>query len=60
MSGKGFISKEPSQKCELCGNIAECRPYGPKGEEICFECGIKDIKGTEERMGIYLFGGGRA
>jgi hypothetical protein len=25
--------------CHYCGTInAECRPYGPKGEMICFAC----------------------
>jgi len=42
MSGKGFIAVEPSRKCDLCGKIAETRPYGPKGENVCFKCGMKD------------------
>lgn len=28
--------------CELCGKTAELRPYGPRGEFICFACGMKD------------------
>ena len=28
--------------CELCGKRAELRPFGPRGESICFECGMKD------------------
>jgi hypothetical protein len=28
--------------CELCGKVDELRPYGPKGERICFDCGQKD------------------
>ncbi len=42
MSGEGFIASEKSRKCELCGKIAETRPYGPKGERVCFDCGMKD------------------
>jgi hypothetical protein len=56
MSGLGFICIEEPRKCELCGNFAECRPYGPKGEQICFECGQKNIKTTEKMMYKYLFG----
>lgn len=28
--------------CELCGDVAELRPYGPNGERVCFSCGMKD------------------
>ena len=42
MSGKGFIAAEPDARCELCGKIDELRPYGPKGERVCFDCGMKD------------------
>lgn len=57
MSSKGIVYKEKPQKCELCKKKAETRPYGPKGEEICIECAKKDVKGTEERMKKYLWGG---
>ncbi len=36
------IAAETLSKCELCGKIDELRPYGPKGENICFDCGMKD------------------
>lgn len=42
MSGPGVIEKEVRGFCELCGEHAETRPYGPKGEEVCFACGMKD------------------
>ena len=29
-------------KCELCGKFDELRPYGPNGESVCFDCGMKD------------------
>jgi hypothetical protein len=36
------IKVENPQQCDLCGVIAELRPYGPHGESVCFECGMKD------------------
>lgn len=58
MSGKGFIAPEPEARCELCGKIAELRPYGPKGERVCFECGMKDPKAAERGMNRYIYGEG--
>jgi hypothetical protein len=34
------------KKCELCGETSPLRPYGPKGEWICYECGMKNIETT--------------
>ena len=34
----GWSSVEKPQQCDLCGCIAELRPYGPKGETLCFDC----------------------
>lgn len=56
MSGRGFIAEEAPQRCELCGVIKETRPYGPNGEEVCFECGMKDEGTTKKRMQLYIFG----
>ena len=56
MSGRGFISAEPDQMCEMCGKIDECRPYGPEGEQICFECAMKDEETTQKKMAAYIFG----
>lgn len=42
MSGPGIIEGEAKSFCELCGEHAETRPYGPNGEEVCFPCGMKD------------------
>lgn len=38
------ISPRRPQGCDLCGKVAELRPYGPKGEWVCFPCGMKDEK----------------
>ncbi len=44
------IEEEPEARCEFCGKVDELRPYGPKGERICFECGMKDEKTTERQF----------
>jgi len=44
------------QYCQLCGKGAETRPYGPNGEEVCFQCGMKDEKTTKKQFGRILFG----
>lgn len=56
MSGKGFIAVEPDGPCELCGKIDELRPYGPKGERVCFGCGMKDEEAAKRAMNRYVFG----
>ena len=55
MSGRGFIAEEKPQRCEMCGVIEECRPYGPNNEEICFDCGMKDEETTKKKMTEYIF-----
>jgi len=48
--GVTIIQAEKPQQCDFCGKIAELRPYGPKGECICFECGMKDEKTTSGKF----------
>ncbi len=50
------IYAERPQQCDYCGEIKELRPYGPKGECICFQCGMKDKETTDRMMDIVLFG----
>lgn len=57
INGTIIIEEEPDFLCFLCGKIDETRPYGPNGEEICFNCGMKDPETTEKMMNIKLFGG---
>ena len=46
-----FISQpEPPRVCELCGRVAELRPYGPNGENICFACGMKDEESCKRQF----------
>ena len=47
MSKLGIIEAEPPDACDLCGKKAELRPYGPNGERVCFECGMKNEKACE-------------
>lgn len=56
MSGRGFIAEEPIAACEMCGTIDELRPYGPNGERICFECGMKDEETTRKQFAKYVLG----
>ena len=58
MSGRGFIAEEPIAACEMCGTIDELRPYGPNGEQICFECGMKDEETTRKQFAKYVLGEG--
>jgi hypothetical protein len=45
-------------KCQLCGKAAELRPYGPNGEWICYECGMKDKATTTKQMAAFMSGEG--
>jgi hypothetical protein len=56
IGGVVIIEPEPDGICELCHQVAETRPYGPNGERICYECGMKNREITEKQMGIILFG----
>lgn len=56
MSGLGYITKERKGKCSFCGKIAELRPYGPKGERICFDCGMKDEETARKRFKQHVLG----
>ncbi len=56
MSGRGYIAAEDDRRCELCGKIDECRPYGPRGEQVCFKCGMKDPEACKRGMAKYIFG----
>jgi hypothetical protein len=56
MSRRGVIEAEPPQTCELCGNVEETRPYGPNGEEVCFDCGMKDEEAVKRGFRAYVLG----
>jgi hypothetical protein len=56
VSGPGVIAPEANAACELCDKVAELRPYGPNGERVCFQCGMKDKAAAERGMRRYIYG----
>ena len=50
-----FLFEEGDRTCEMCGKTTECRPYGPGGIDICWDCGQKDPVGTAQRMAARIF-----
>jgi formylmethanofuran dehydrogenase subunit E len=55
ISNTVFIAAEDSQECELCGEFEECRPAGPNGEQVCWDCANKD-QAAMARYADRLFG----
>lgn len=52
--GGGFIiAAEKPQQCDFCGEIQELRPYGPKGEAVCFLCAMKDEKAARRQFELH-------
>ncbi len=51
-----IICETEPDKCELCGELKELRPYGPNGENVCFKCAIKDLANMDKRSDMFLFG----
>lgn len=49
-----LISRTPDYECDLCGKQAETRPHGPNGEEVCFECGMKDEEAAKRAFGARI------
>lgn len=49
-----IIEGEDDKRCELCGKEEECRPAGPKGEQVCWDCANKD-KAAMQRYSDKLF-----
>jgi hypothetical protein len=45
-----ILSESSDAKCELCGKMDELRPYGPNGENICFDCGMKNKETTKKQF----------
>lgn len=48
--GVFVIEAENQQQCDLCGKVAELRPYGPNGECVCFDCGMKDEESARKQF----------
>lgn len=51
-----FIHCESTGKCDLCGVAEETRPYGPNGENVCFDCMLKDEEAAKKRFDAILGG----
>jgi hypothetical protein len=56
MSHFEIIIEEIPQRCEQCGIIDDCRPYGLHREEICNDCAGQDPALTEIRMKEFYLG----
>jgi hypothetical protein len=56
INGVIIIEGEPEMICHECGKIAETRPYGHNGAEICFECAEKIPDIVTHNINIKLFG----
>lgn len=41
-------------ECEMCGMVAELKPYGPMKKNVCFACGMKDEAEAEYQYGRIL------
>lgn len=49
--GNVFVIEEQSpEECDLCGKVAELRPYGPNGENVCFDCGMKNPEAAKRAL----------
>ena len=44
------IEAEKPDVCEMCGDEDELRPYGPNGENICFDCGMQDEEAAMQQF----------
>ena len=58
MSRRGRIEQTRPAECAFCHAKKELRPYGPKGESICFSCAMQDEAMTERRFRQHVFGEG--
>lgn len=56
MSKRGVIETTPPGICEFCKKKQELRPYGPNGENVCFDCAMKDEETTKRRFRQHVLG----
>ena len=45
-----IIEAEEDDVCDLCGTVAETRPYGPNGENVCFPCAMKNEEAATKQF----------
>lgn len=41
-------------KCYACGADGDLRPYGPRGQMVCFDCGMKTPEQYEQAFALQL------
>jgi hypothetical protein len=51
------IQAQPPGRCDLCGAVDETRPYGPNGENVCFDCGMQDEEACKRGFDRRMAGG---
>ena len=59
VGGGVIIQLESPRKCSYCGEVAECRPYGKGGADICHPCARSTPERwaeAERQMRVRLFG----
>lgn len=44
-----IFAPEPERLCEECGKLADCRPYGLNGMNVCCECALLPKHAAEVR-----------
>ena len=56
--GATVVYAQEPQQCDMCGEIKELRPYGPRGETICYECATStpEMRALAERAMKRLLG----
>jgi hypothetical protein len=50
------IAMEAPSECADCGEVAETRPYGKDGAEVCYDCGMKDPAEMQRQFLLRLNG----
>lgn len=51
------IKEGPKGVCDLCHTFGrELQPYGPNGENICFDCGMENEGITSKMFEKLVFG----
>lgn len=50
------IEAESSRVCQQCGKVAETRPYGKGGMQVCFGCGMADEKEAMKQFAARIAG----
>jgi len=50
IGNKFIVEHEKPDFCQLCGRLAELRPYGANNERICSVCGDKNPEVTKQKI----------